>query len=151
MKKDIFIPILILLFTITLGLTGCSSLKKAVESPKITLDNIRVVNLGLLEAQLDVVLNIANPNSIDFDVKGLTYVLDINSKQVTSGTLKEPVKVLANKTTTVSLPLAVKYSDVLSSALKLLQKDGLPYHILGKVQIGPFNIPFDKEGMLKDL
>jgi LEA14-like dessication related protein len=151
MKKDKLIHILIFFFTITLGLTGCSSLKKAFQSPKITLEDIKVSKMGLLEAQLDVVLNIANPNDIDFDVKNLTYVLEANSKQITSGTIKEPIKVLANKTTSVSLPLTVKYSDVFSSALKLLQNEGLPYHILGKVQVGPFNIPFDKEGMLKDL
>jgi LEA14-like dessication related protein len=115
MKRDKFIHILILSFVITLGFTGCSSLKKAVESPKITLEDIKVSKMGLLEAQLDVVLNIANPNNIDFDVKNLTYVLEANSKQITSGTFKEPIKVLANKTTSVSLPLTVKYSDVLSS------------------------------------
>ena len=122
-----------------------------VKSPKVSLDEVKISKLALTEAYLVVVLNIANPNDINFDVKNVTYTLDINSKKVTSAKLTETVEILAQKTTSVSLPLTVKYADILTSAIKLLKKEGLPYHINGSADVGPFTLPFDKDGILQHL
>lgn len=142
MKTNVLI---ILLFTI---LTSCSNLKKVIESPKIKLKDVQVKNLGGKEAELYVILSVQNPNNIDFDVKNVNYTLDINSKKVTSGTLKEKVLVKAKETTIVTLPLMIKYTDIISSVFLLMKKEGLPYKVQGSAEIGPFTIPFDKDGSL---
>jgi LEA14-like dessication related protein len=79
----------------------------------------------------------------------LKYSLDINDKTVTTGTMKEKVLVKGKETTMVAVPLRVNYKDILSSALMLLQKDGVPYMVKGSVEVGPFTIPFDDKGNLK--
>lgn len=143
--------LLITLLALGLILSGCSLFKNGVKSPKIKLEEVQVDKLALSQAHLRVVLNIQNPNDIDFDVKNLTYTLKVNSKEITSAKFKEKVLVAANKTTSVSLPITVKYTDIMTSALKLLNKEGLPYGIEGSLEVGPFTIPFDKAGTLKEL
>lgn len=138
-----------LLFNLTITFFGCSSLKKVVEPPKVKLEEVRISNLSLLAMDLEIVLGVENPNNIDFDVKNLKYTLDVNSKNITSGTLKEKVLVKSKTKTVISLPLSVAYKDILSSAVLLLQKDGMPYKVQGSAEIGPFTIPFNDNGTLK--
>jgi LEA14-like dessication related protein len=143
MKVKIFYAIL-LSFTVS-----CSSFKKVVEPPKIKLEEVKIKKLSALDADLEVVLDVKNPNGIDFDVKSLKYTLELNSKEIASETMKEKVVVKGKQTTVVALPIKVLYKDILTSAVKLLQKDGLPYRVQGKVEVGPFSIPFDDKGNLK--
>ncbi len=128
---------------------GCSSLKKAIEPPKVTLETVNIAKLSALSADLEIVLKVANPNNIDFDVKNLKYQLDINSKTITSGTMKDKVVVKKKETTVVTLPIRISYKDIISSALMLLDSQGMPYRVKGSTEIGPFTIPFDDNGTLK--
>lgn len=128
---------------------SCSSLKDVIEAPKVTLQDVKISELSGLFADLKVVLEVQNPNKIDFDVKNLRYALDINSKRITSGTMAEKVIVKAKDKTTVTLPIRVEYKDILSSALSILKKESLPYKINGSAEIGPFTIPFNDTGDLK--
>lgn len=130
-------------------IAGCSSLKKVVEPPKVKIQEIHITKLSLLNADLAVVLSVKNPNNINFDVKNLKYSLDIDSKTVTSGTMKEKILVKGKETTTVSVPIRILYKDIISSALMLMQKEGVPYLVKGSVEVGPFTIPFDDKGNLK--
>lgn len=127
-------------------LVSCSSLKNVLEAPKVKLQDVKISELSGLFADLKVVLEVQNPNKIDFDVKNLRYALDINSKHITSGTMKEKVIVKAKDKTTVTLPIRVEYKDILSSALMILKKETLPYKINGSAEIGPFTIPFNDTG-----
>lgn len=128
---------------------SCSSFKKIIESPKVKLENVKISSLAVSGVNLDIILEVINPNNIDFDVKNLTYSLDVNDKLVTSGKLKEKVLVKAKEKTLVAVPLTLKYSDILSSALMFLKQEGMPYRVKGSVEIGPFTIPFDDTGNLK--
>jgi len=139
-----------ILIAVMLSLTfGCSSLKKVVEPPKVKLQEIHITKLSALNADLEIILSVKNPNNINFDVKNLKYSLDINSKTMTTGTKKQNVLVQEKETTMVAVPLRVNYKDILSSALMLLQKEGVPYMVKGSVEVGPFTIPFDDKGNLK--
>lgn len=139
----------ILLALLTTLIFGCSSLKKMVEPPKVKLQSVSVSKLSLLNADLEIILSVQNPNNIDFDVKNLKYALDVDSKTITSGTFKEKVLVKKKETTMVSVPLRILYKDILSSALLFLKQDGMPYRVQGSVEVGPFTIPFDDNGTLK--
>ncbi len=140
---------LFLILTIVITFSGCSSLKKVVEPPKVELQDVRITNLSFSNLDLDVVLEVENPNNIDFDVKNLKYTLDINSKTVTTGSYKEKVLVKSKTKTLVSLPLKLAYKDILDSAVLFIKKEGMPYKIQGSAEIGPFTIPFNDTGTLK--
>lgn len=143
MKTKILIAVMLSL------IFGCSSLKKVVVPPKVKLQEIHITKLSALNADLEIILSVKNPNNINFDVKNLKYSLDINDKTVTTGTMKEKILVKRKDTTMVAVPLRVNYKDILSSALMLLQKEGVPYMVKGSVEVGPFTIPFDDKGNLK--
>lgn len=128
---------------------SCSTLKKIVEAPKVKLENVKVSKMAMTGVELEISLAVQNPNNIDFDVKNLSYTLDVNDKEITSGKLKEKVLVKGKQKTVVSVPLTVKYSDLLSSALMFIKQEGMPYRVKGNVEIGPFTIPFDDKGNLK--
>lgn len=105
--------------------------------------------MSLTNVELLILLKVINPNNINFDVKNLKYTLDINSRTVTTGTLKEKVLVKAKEETLVILPLSLKYTDIFNSALLLLKEDGMPYKVQGSAEIGPFTIDFNDKGSLK--
>ncbi|MBC7429132.1 MAG: LEA type 2 family protein [Bacteriovorax sp.] len=141
-KNLLLIMMLVLTFS-------CSSFKKIVEPPKVKLDNVNIVKMAMTGVDLEIVLGVQNPNNIDLDVKNLTYTLAVKDKEITSGKLKEKVVVKGKQKTVVSLPLTIKYSDLLSSAVMFLKQEGMPYRVKGSVEIGPFTIPFDDNGNLK--
>ena len=143
MKTNILIAVLMSL------IFGCSSLKKMIGPPKVKLQDVSINKLSMINADLEILLSVQNPNNIDLDVKNLRYALDINSKTLTSGTLKDKILVRKKETTIVSVPLRILYKDILSSALLLLNRDGMPYRVQGSVEVGPFTIPFDETGTLK--
>lgn len=128
---------------------GCSHLTELKESPKVTLHEVQVKNAGLTEAELNVQLNVENPNKVEVMVKNLKYSIDLNNKHLTSGNIAEEIKIAAGAQKILTVPLKVKYSDVVSSALKFFDDKGLPFHVEGSVDIGPFNVPFSEKGTLK--
>lgn len=139
-----------LILIITLLTTfSCSSFKKVVKAPKVMLEDVKISSMRMNGLNLEIILGVQNPNGIDFDVKNLIYTLDINEKEVTSGKMIGSVLVKAKEKTLVSVPLTLKFSDILSSALMFLKQEGMPYRVKGSAEIGPFTIPFDDSGNLK--
>ncbi len=130
-------------------LSGCSGLDKLVKSPKVDVTDVRLKSAEAKTAILEIVMKVTNPNGISVTVDKLKYDLQVNEKSVTSGVYDQKVKVPANDTVEVAVPLTVAYKDLLQTALNLITTKGAPYRAIGSVQIGPFNIPFDEKGTLK--
>lgn len=144
MKKQILVSVIFALFAI-----GCSSLKKIVEPPKVDVTDVRLAKLKGDEATLEIVLEVFNPNGISVTVDKLQYDLQVNDKQVTAGQYDKEVKLAAKQKTTVAIPIAVNYKDLLKTALNVFLSKGAPYRAKGNVGVGPINIPFDEKGMIK--
>jgi LEA14-like dessication related protein len=143
-----------LLFIISLlVVASCSSMKEMIKSPKVDLSQVRISNLAGSYADLEIMLAVFNPNTMDFDVSNLKYALDINSKSITSGTMKEKILVKGLQKTYVNVPIRVAYKDLVSSVMMFLKAEALPYKVKGSAEIGPFTVPFDSTGnlLLNDL
>lgn len=132
-----------------LGLTSCTHFTQLTEPPKVTLQQVQLQNATLTEADLNISLNVENPNKVEVLVKNLKYSIDVNNKHLTSGNLQQEIRIAAQGNKDLTVPLKLKYSDVMASALKFFDSGGLPYHIKGSVDIGPFNVPFNENGTLK--
>jgi LEA14-like dessication related protein len=128
---------------------NCSNLKNIIEKPKIQLQNVSLGKLSMSGVDLLVHLEVENPNKVDFQIKNLTYVVEINEKKVTTVKHNEIILVKGLEKTNVTLPLSLRFSDLLSSALKLINREELPYKVQGSADVGPFTIPFVKNGNLK--
>ncbi len=64
-------------------------------SPKVTVADFRLLNMGLLEQNYMLQLRIKNPNSFSLPIAGLNYKLDINDQEFASGASNEAITIPA--------------------------------------------------------
>ncbi len=142
MKLIVFI---IILFT----LTACSNTGNSFSgiqaiAPKVSLDNVQLVKMGLSEQVYRLRLLIKNPNSFPLPIQNLNYQLFINNQSFAKG--------LSNKAVTIpSLGEGYLETDISSNLADVIEgwgqwfslaKRTLNYKITGDVGVTSFAIPF---------
>lgn len=134
-------------------LVGCVGLGKKMEPPRITLTNIQVKEIMILESVLHIYLRVVNPNDVAIDIKGLSCELELNNKHFASGVTNQGIKVSSFDTAVI--PITV-YSSVLDLAKGLFdasKKHIMKYKLKGRLHLGgglskPSVIPYESEGEL---
>jgi LEA14-like dessication related protein len=131
--------------------TGCSSLGRAVfEEPVVTFKDVRINGLGLAGGDLDIMLNVYNPNRFKLDATRLTYRLMVDSVQFGTGAIDQRFVVQEGDSTTVTLPLKFNYAGLGGAARQLLSSGSVNYRVLGDVTVstplGNFTRPYDRTG-----
>lgn len=132
-----------------LALSGCFSLSKVIEKPKVKLESLNVKSPTLEGATLIFALQVDNPNKVPLQVDELTYDLEMSGKALSSGRLPKGARVEAHSKSVIEIPVPVKYSDLFASVMQLIKNSSSPYRIKGSAKIGPFQIPFDQTGEVK--
>ncbi|SFM42966.1 LEA type 2 family protein [Nitrosomonas communis] len=85
--------VLILFLDMVALLVACTQLGTIKQKPEITLANIELVELGLLEQRFNLQLRIQNPNDVALRINGMTVDLELNGTKFAKG--------LSDKTVTV--------------------------------------------------
>jgi LEA14-like dessication related protein len=129
--------------------TACTSLSSLIEKPTASLQGLTIKDPTTEGATFVFALLVENPNKVALEVDELAYDLEVSGKQLTSGKLDQGAHLPANGSATIDIPVAVKYSDLFSSVLQLLKAQSSPYRLKGSARIGPFSIPFEKNGDVK--
>jgi LEA14-like dessication related protein len=93
-------------------------------------------------------LKVENPNPVGISVRNVTYDLKINSRNFTKGTLDQGLKLPANGTGVIQLPVTVPYFDLFDSVAELFKRETVAYDLSGTVGVGPFDIPYRSSGEL---
>ena len=75
--------IIVLLFIAMLS--GCAALQSTIETPHVTLNNLQVIDMTLLEQRYAVTLRVQNPNPIPLPISGMNFQLDINDTELGPG------------------------------------------------------------------
>jgi len=142
MKLIFFI---IALFT----LTACSNTGNSFSgiqaiAPKVSLENVQLVKMGLSEQVYRLRLLIKNPNSFPLPIQNLNYKLFINNQEFAKG--------LSNKSVTIpSLGEGYLETDISSNLADVIEgwgqwfslaKQTLDYRITGNIGVTSFAIPF---------
>jgi len=149
--KSSIIKLLILFFT--LSLISCAQLAKHADTVKPTakVTGVRLVNINF--EQVDFIFNLAveNKNPVSLKLAGLDYDLKIENHSLVSGTTAQAIKIKANSTSTVQLPITLKFDDLKKLPGKLWNKDKITYQLLSKFNInlpmiGNYAIPVEKKG-----
>lgn len=125
-----------------------NALRDLVE-PKVELKNVEVKEAGFQDARLLFNLEVQNPNAREIAVDQLNYIIKLNGKKFTEGTANENLKVGANSSAVIGLPVKVKYSDLASSLADLMKNRLINYELEGDVKLGLFSIPFEKLGVVE--
>jgi LEA14-like dessication related protein len=130
---------------------GCSTLgKQAFADPIVTLRDVRVASMGLNGGNLDVVLNVYNPNAYRLDATRLNYQLQVDSTPLANGVMDSRFTVQDKDSTQVRIPVAFSWSGVGAGVRSVLSSGAVNYRIMGDVTVatavGNFTVPFSQTG-----
>ena len=145
------------LFTLLLllSLTACAQLSKQADAIKPTakLTGTRIGNINFDKIDLIFDLAVTNKNPITLDLAGLDYDLKIENQSLVSGVTAKAIKLKANSTSPVQLPVTLRFEDLKNLPGELWNKDKLAYDLKTTFNIilpiiGNYPVPVEKQGEL---
>lgn len=133
---------------------GCASLKP--EAPEVSIDAVRLLEMGFAEQRFAIRLRVRNPNNREFVLNKLDYVLELSGSPFARGQLDRAVRLPARGETVIEVPANMRLRDFLNSAAgKLLSGAGpsgrgqLDYRLIGTAQVDDaWNAPFERRGTI---
>jgi LEA14-like dessication related protein len=133
--------------------TGCAGLGRPLESPRISLANIQMLETSGMESAFLVQLRVQNPNEVNLDIRGVECDLEINGKPFAYGISSAPVLVPAFGSDTVPVKVYTSVIDIFRGLLNLQGREDLSYQVKGKVRMSggglmPSTLPFDSQGTI---
>jgi LEA14-like dessication related protein len=136
----------------TLAGAGCSALGRQVfQEPVVTLQDVKLVGVGITGGQVDVLLNVQNPNEFRLDATKLTYNVFVgDSIQFATGVVDSRFTVEGKKTQQVRVPINFTYAGIGAAGRQLIQSGAVDYRVGGEVSVGTpvgsFNVPYRATG-----
>lgn len=129
-----------------LFLSSCAYLQNNLQKPEINLKKVDVKDMTLKDAQFIFDFAVKNPNKLTLVIDQVTYNLELNGKPFTQGTFEKKINLAPESSSTVALPIRVRYNDLMQSLSDYLQDRTVQYKLNGSVKLGAFSIPFDDKG-----
>ena len=119
------------LMLIAIGVTvlnGCKSLptdllKGTVKKPTATIEEVKVAGMNFDSVDLELYLNIYNPNSYKLALSGYDYDVKLNNLDMIKGETSEGFHIPARSADIVRVPLSVGFKDIVK-LYKELGDDG---------------------------
>lgn len=130
--------------------SGCAALQSAIESPQVTLNNLQVLDMTLLEQRYAVTLRVQNPNPVPLPITGMNFQLDINDSELGRGVSNRAVTVPAYGEALVEINLTSNLMRIFSQirGLESSKAQSLRYRLSGGLSISDRmgKLPFDYRG-----
>ncbi len=76
-----------LLYLLLMG--GCASLTQDIDPPKVTMESFRALPNSEGLPRFEIVLRVANPNTVALDLAGVSYSIELLGNEVISGVTNE--------------------------------------------------------------
>ena len=151
--KDPPVKYLVALAVLVILSSGCASLTRQPEPPRIAVASLQFVSMEMFEQRYRVGLRLQNPNNFDLPLSGLEFTLSLNDTPFASGVSPEAV-------TLPRFGEAAMSVEVTSNLFKLLEQaqainragaEAVRYRIHGSVAVSEFAIrlPFDTSGEVR--
>jgi len=119
-------------------------------SPKVTLADFRILNMGLLEQNYQLQLRIKNPNSFALPIAGLNYQLDINDQEFASGTSNEAITIPATGEKLLNLKFTSNLMRIVENWTDwaTIFERNFKYRLSGDMSLvsGTMPLPFEYKG-----
>ncbi len=120
---------------LALLLAACSALPLNAVAPKVSVADVSVKSLSLLEQQLDVGLRISNPNDFDLTIVALEFELEVNGRPFARGLSRKSTTIPAVASALLRIDTFTQSKDLLRQFRTLtpeVLKDGVPYRVKGR-------------------
>lgn len=134
------------------AVTGCAALgRQAFQQPRVSLRDVRITGIGVTGGELEVALNVQNPNNYRLDTSQLEYQLFVSDTvPVARGTMDSRATVQAGDSSIVRIPVAFTYAGIGVLGRQLMQTGVVSYRVTGSVTVasvtGNFTVPFSSTG-----
>ncbi len=139
------LPIVVPLVAIWV-ISGCATLDRIIKKPTADFAGFQFTNASLLQAQAVLNFNVTNPNPINIRASRITYDLKINGRNFMAGELDQGVTLIGGSTSTLSIPVSIRYLDFFESLTQLWQAEDVDYALFGGFSVGPVRIPLKAHG-----
>lgn len=122
-------------FVAALGLSGCATLDKNHEKPKVDVIGISKSETGSSALQFTIQLRIVNPNAETINLSGLYYELSLEGIDIVTGVAKDlpPIEGYSSKVVSVSSAASLLSSARLVQKLINEPQDMLNYELKAKL------------------
>lgn len=132
-------------------LTGCATAARAVfTQPDVTFRGVGLRSLSVDGADLEVLLNIYNPNAYSLGASALHYRLLVDSLELGAGAIDSAFSVAKRDSAVVRLPVKVGFRALQRLGPQLLRGGEVPYRLMGDVTlksfVGTFTRAFNESG-----
>lgn len=134
------------------ALSGCASMQLQLQEPDIKVNSFKMIPSNRMSPSFEIGLNVANPNNIDINIKGLSYTAEIGGHKVFSGVSNQLPLIPAYGSENITLNAEADLISGMSLILDLLNtKDQqIPYTLEVKISIENMLFPIyvTREGEL---
>jgi len=140
---------------LTLFISGCAELTKHADAIKPTakLTGMNLKSIDFEKAELLFDFAVENKNPVTLDIAGLDYNLIIAEQSLISGVTAKGVKLKANSTSPIQVPVTLKFDDLKKLPGEIWGKDNFDYKLDTVINvmlpyIGNYAVPVTKTGQL---
>ncbi|MCG8428587.1 MAG: LEA type 2 family protein [Chromatiales bacterium] len=131
-------------------LSGCATLPQPTEPPRVTLSSLRIIDAQLFEQRYALTLRVQNPNSVDLNITGLSFTVELNGNGFAEGVSKQAANIPAFGEATIEVEVTSSLLQIFEQfkALNERQERPLEYRIHGKIGTAHslLSLPFERKG-----
>lgn len=135
-------------------LAGCSLIQQLTTSsfqrPSLSFKEARLPRIDFQGAQLDLVFQVTNPNSMGLDLASTRYALQVEGHEVVAGAPRNGLKIPGGGSAEVVFPAAVRWNEIAPALETLFAKDQVKYRASGELGVsspaGLVTLPLQQEG-----
>jgi len=139
------VPLLLL----AVALSGCALFVPKLETPRLSIVDIKVRKASFIEQQLQVRVRVENPNDRSLPVKGLSYTVYLGGQEFATGVSDASFIVPALGTAEFNMDVTANAAGALFSILGKPRGQGIDYRMKGRVVLSHGwlrSIPFEQSG-----
>lgn len=128
-----------------------------IKLPKLSIESLKVEDISLSSADLNLKLQFDNPNGFGLNINELTYDFEVDGNNWASGKTLQGIRVKNNGTTELDIPISLNIAQLGISAYRMLQGSNTPdYKLEGNFSfdalhelLGTTNFSFERSGQIR--
>lgn len=127
-----------------------------IKLPKISVIELKLINLSLTSASFELETKLENPNSLNLILNQFQYNLKINERNWLSGVKNQAQTINSKSTQRLLIPFSINFLEIGQSVYQaLVNNETLNYNFSGKINVGSpdllltkIDIPFFTNGSI---